>query len=121
MDGIELLRAFAESQSIDSKEVDKFLAQWEEPTTLEDLLNTPYDALNHISYITYLDEPLHTFITDDMWCEKYETVSLERVAEFLKECIKEAIDENNEERLEELREVEKNIIETKFGSVEYDW
>lgn len=121
MDRIKFLKSFAESQGIDLKEVDKFLAQWEEPMTLDDLLNTPDDALNHIDYISYLDEPIHTFITEEMWCERHQTVTLERVVNSLEDRIMDAIERDDEEVLEELREVEKCIIETKFGSVVYDW
>jgi DNA-binding transcriptional MerR regulator len=127
MNGIELLKEFAKEQGIDVKEVDKFLSKWENPKTLEELMQLPHDMLNHESYITWLGEPLKSFICDDMWNDRYETIELDTVVDILQDRIYgvEEDDEISEEKREKLlakyKEIEQYIIDTKFGSVVYDW
>ena len=142
MNTVELLKEFAKEQGINVAEVDKFLSKWNSPKTLDELLNLPKNLLNHVSYISYLDDPLKSFIGDEIWWERYMTIDLHRVVDVLldrkwdlvRDLVDEDVhfdeidfdaltieDEEVKERLEELKEVEKHIINIKFGSVVYDW
>jgi len=85
---------------------------------------------------------LKSFIGDEIWWERYMTIDLHRVVDVLldrkwdlvRDLVDEDVhfdeidfdaltieDEEVKERLEELKEVEKHIINIKFGSVVYDW
>lgn len=127
MNGIELLKEFAKEQGINQSEVDKFLSKWNNPKTLEELMQLPYDMLNHESYITWLGEPLKSFISNDMWNDRYETIELDTVVDILQDRIYDAeedediSEEEREKKLARYREIEKYIIDSKFGSVVYDW
>lgn len=136
MDTVELLKEFAKEQGIDVKEVDKFFKKWDSPKTINELLALPENLLNHVSYISYLDEPLKSFITDEMWCERYMTIELERVVDTLYDRIYNLVnddfdeddienlkidDEEKQKELEELKVIVQYVIDTKFGSVVYDW
>lgn len=136
---IELLRKFAHAQNIDSKEVNKFLAQYENPKTLDELTSLPESLLNHISFISYVKEPLKSFIKDEMWCERYMTIDLESVADCLYDRAYNLVDsdevdindigienlttdnEDAKEELKQLKSVAKHLVDIKFGSVVYDW
>jgi hypothetical protein len=142
MEVTELLKEFAKSQGINVKEVDKFLAQFNSPKNLDELLELPESMLEHVSYISWLGEPLKSFIQDEMWCERYMTIDLERVVDTLLDrkydlargIVGDDVDfedidfENLEiedaetkEKLDDLLAVEKYIVDSKFGSVVYDW
>lgn len=115
----EILQEFAKEHNINTSEVNKFLVKYNTPKTLEELLQIPTEMLNHSAYYVYLDEPLQEFIGERMGCERYQTVTLERVVDRLKDAKADA--EGDEDTLEELAEVEQCIIDTKFGSAVYDW
>lgn len=142
MNGIDLLKKFAESKGISEKEVHEFLREHNSPKTLDDVLALPHDLQKHEKYITWVGEPLQSFISDEMWCERYKTIKVDRIVE----CIYDRIyslfdmeedddfdideigienvtidDEENKEKLEYYKSVAKYIINTKFGSVIYDW
>jgi hypothetical protein len=125
MDAITLLKEFAQSKGISEKEVLEFLSKYDNPQTIEDLLKLPHDMLNHEPYISYLEEPLKDFIKEHIAYDRYETIDLEQVIDRINDIkydLEEDEDEkDNEEMLETLKEVEKQIISSKFGSVVYDW
>lgn len=142
MNGIELLKEFAKERGISEAEVNKFLSKWDNPKTLDDLMQLPHDMLNHESYITWLGEPLKSFICDDMWNDRYETIELDTVVDILldRKCdllsgivgddvdfddididSLEIEDEEIKAKLKRYQEIEQYIIDTKFGSVVYDW
>lgn len=138
MNGIELLKKFAEENGISDSVVSKFLSKFNNPKTMDELLELPSDMLEHVSYISYLDEPLKSFIKDNMWCERYMVIDLERVLDCLYDSLYsvvlddvdiddvgienlEAKDEESKSELKKLQKVAQYIIDTKFGSVVYDW
>lgn len=125
MDAITLLKEFAESKGISEKEVREFLSKYDNPKTMEDLFKLPHDMLNHETYISYLEEPLKNFITEYLAYDRYETIDLETVIDRIEDMrydLAESEDQkDNEEMFETLKEVEKQIISSKFGSVVYDW
>lgn len=136
---IELLKEFAKAQNIDLKEVDKFISQYGIPKTLGELVELPKALKEDVDYISYVGEPLKSFIQDEMWCERYMTIDVERVAECLADRIYELLDseeidvweaeiaslttddESKKDELEKLKEVSQYMLDTKFGSVVYDW
>lgn len=125
MDAITLLKEFAQSKGISEKEVREFLSKYDNPSTMEDLFKLPHDMLQHEPYLSWVKEPLQSFIADHIAYDRYETISLGQVVERM-EDIKCDLEEDedqkdNEEMLETLKEVEKQIISSKFGSVVYDW
>lgn len=117
MDSTGLLKEFAKEKGIDEKEVDRFLARRQNPRTLEAVKQLPHDLLNHVRFISYLDECLQSFISYEMWCERYKTITLDDVLDKLEPMLEEA----EGEELEKLKEIESYIITSKFGSVVYDW
>lgn len=121
MNSVDLLKEFAKRHNIDNKEVEDFLKLMNEPKTIEELLELPYDMLNHYKYISYVEEPLREFIVGDGDnFEKYETITLEVVNELLRKAYL-SLQTDDTELLSELREVHACIVKTKFGSVVYDW
>jgi len=137
---IELLKEFAKAQGIEVSEVHKFLEEHNSPKTLNDLMKVPEGLLNHISYISYTPQPLKSFISDEMWCERYMTIDLERVVDCLYDRVYDlfyededfdldeigienvkADDEEKREKLEEYQAIAKCLVDEKFGSVVYDW
>lgn len=136
---ISLLNEFAQTHGIDVEEVSKFLSKYNNPQTLDELLAIPNSLLTHVKYITYIREPLKTFITDDMWMERYETVTVDTIVDCLYDRIYDLLDdddldiddvgiqnlkvedEEKQKKLEYFQKIVKYIIETKFGSVVYDW
>jgi len=136
----ELLKDFAKSQGINVKEVDKFLSEYNSPKTLNDLQKVPEGLLEHINYITYVQQPLKSFISNEMWCDRNETVDLETVIDCLYDRVYDLLDEDDDfdldevgienvkaddeekrEKLEEFQAIAKQLVDTKFGSVVYDW
>lgn len=129
MNSIDLLKAFAKEQGISLKEVDRFLEQFNKADSIKDLLKMPKDTLNHIHYISYISEPLRGFIEESEY-SRYETISLQDVAEKLLESMEYFEDElnkgniskeNYEEEIKPFKEIEKQILNEKFGSVVNDW
>jgi hypothetical protein len=139
---IDLLKEFAKTQGIDVKEVDKFLKQYDNPKTLDELIALPNNLLNHYSYIGDVKDPLYSFIKDDMWCERYQTVELDTVVDIVLDrkygLVQDLLgddvdfdevdydsleieDEEIKQKLDNLLKIEKYLIDSKFGSVEYDW
>ena len=130
MDATELLKAFARSQGIDIKRVDKFLNKFNTPKTLEELMGMPHDLLNHEDYITSIKEPLKSYIKEELDPSRHETITLERLGEALLDDISYTKTKFSEgkiseddylEKIEHIEEVKKEAIRIKFGSVEYDW
>lgn len=139
---IDLLKAFAKSQDIDVTEVYEFLKQYDNPKTLDELIELPNNLLNHHSYIGDVEEPLYSFIKDDMYCERYQTVSLDTIIDvvldrkydLVQDLLDEDVDfdevdydsleiedEEVKKQLDNYLNIEKYLVESKFGSVEYDW
>lgn len=130
MDAIQLLKEFAKQHGIDEKKVHTFLNQYNNPQTLEELCKMPHDTLTHIAYITYVEEPLQAFIKDEMYIDRYQTVTLEDVLQMLDEKrgdVEEELEdefieqEEYEEKMKEYKEIEEYILKTKFGSVVMGW
>lgn len=122
MDTIDLLKEFAKEQGIDVKEVNKFLSKWDKPKTIEELLAIPDSMRNHIDFITWVEDPLKSFLTDDMYCERRETIDLDCVLDILAD--REAyLDEEDdyEAKLKHYQAIRQYLIDSKFGSVVYDW
>ncbi|UGO47928.1 p22 protein [Bacillus phage vB_BanS_MrDarsey] len=133
----KLLKDFAKEQGINVNEVDKFLTKRSTANTLDELLKVPEGLLNHVEYITWLGEPLKSFISNDMWNERHETISLDTVVDCLRDRIYDLIDvdldevdikdlkieddEESQKQLEKYQKIAQYIIDTKFGSVVYDW
>ncbi|UGO46171.1 hypothetical protein PQE74_gp088 [Bacillus phage vB_BanS_Chewbecca] len=133
----KLLKDFAKEQGINVNEVDKFLTKRSTANTLDELLKVPEGLLNHVEYITWLGEPLKSFISNDMWNERYETISLDTVVDCLHDRICDLVDvdldevdiqdlkieddEESQKQLEKYQKIAQYIIDTKFGSVVYDW
>ena len=127
MDAITLLNEFAQSKGISEKEVREFLSKYDNPQTLEDLFKLPHDMLQHEKYISWVAEPLQTFISDHLAYDRHETIDLSQISDKFEDMIDNAEDEYGEDSeeykqvLKEIDEVEKCIIKNKFGSVVYDW
>lgn len=140
MDATQLLKDFAKSQGIKSEEVDKFLKQFNDPKTLAEVVALPYDMQHHETYVTWLDEPLQSFIMDD-WYDggRYETLTVDGIVDYLCDRMYDLVyddtddlinidiqtvtakDEDSKEQLEYLKSIAQSIIDTKFGSVKIDW
>lgn len=121
MNDLKLLYSFAEEQGIDKTTVDKFLSKWDNPTTIEELLEVPEELLTHHDYISTLSGALRDFIVEDLEMMRYERINLESVTELLADH--RGYEEENgkdEEKLKFYEEVEKQILADKFGSVTYD-
>ncbi|UUV46872.1 hypothetical protein [Bacillus phage vB_BanS-Thrax4] len=140
MDAIQLLKQFAEKQGIDVKEVDKFVKEVGTVKTLNDVVNLPHDMQKHVDYITYLQDPLKSFISDEMYDgQRYETIDVEQVIDILYDRMYYLLDdddldieevgfenlttddEDKKKELEKLKAVGQHIIDIKFGSVTMDW
>lgn len=141
MDTKDMLKAFALSQNINVKEVDKFLSQFENVKTLKELRKTPKSIREDIDYITWVKEPLKSFIEDEMWCERHMTIDLEDIVDCLYDRIYNLLDdenpdldidevgvenlttenEDNKEELEGFIAVAKSLVDQSFNSVVYDW
>jgi hypothetical protein len=134
------LREFAKTKGINTKEVDEFLNQYNTPKTLSDVIDLPYDMQHHETYITWLSDPLKSFISDEMYDgQRYETIKVDSVVDCLYDRIYDLIDDNDididevgienlvtedinkMEKLNELKAVAQHIIDIKFGSVVMDW
>lgn len=122
----EILLEFAQEHGIKESEVHRFLASKSKVETLEDLENLPEGMLNHMSYIVDCPEPLKSFIKEEMWINRYQTIELERVADVLRDRME--YDDNDEpisiedsETNRKLQKVIDCIIKCKFGSVVNDW
>lgn len=122
----EILLGFAKEHGIEESEVHRFLADKLKIETLEELENLPDDMRKHISYISDCPEPLRSFIKTEMWVNRYQTISLERVVDNLRDSLE--YDHNDEPKSvdnsttnRELQKVIDCMIECKFGSVVYDW
>ncbi|UGO50980.1 hypothetical protein PQE70_gp127 [Bacillus phage vB_BanS_Nate] len=133
----KLLKDFAKLHGININEVDKFVVERSSAKTLKELLKVPEGLLNHVDYITRLGEPLKSFISNDMWNDRYETIELDTVVDCLHDRISDLIDvdldkvdikdlkieddEESQKQLEKYQKIAQYIIDTKFGSVVYDW
>lgn len=116
MDTVTILNEFAAAQGINKSEVDAFLSKYNSPKTLKDLSKLPTDMLEHISYITRLEEPLKSFI-EEYDNERYETIDLEEVIDWLEESKYDA----GEDQMKKFKAIEEQILKMNFGSVVYDW
>ncbi|QIW89727.1 hypothetical protein PQE71_gp045 [Bacillus phage Izhevsk] len=142
MDAIQLLKQFAEKQGIDVKEVDKFVKEMSTANTLADVVKLPHDMQKHVDYITYLQDPLKSFIQEEMYNNRYETITVDEVIDILYDRTYYLLDADNEldldideigfenlttddedkkKELEKLKAVGQHIIDIKFGSVTMDW
>lgn len=136
-----ILKEFATLHNIDLKEVNKFMERYNNPKTLNGLINLPESMRKNIDYITRVDEPLKSFISDELWCERYMTKDLDDVVDSLYDRIYYLLrdenpdldldvvgvenltteNEDKKEQLEKLKAVAKSLVEQKFNSVVYDW
>lgn len=124
----KILYAFAEKEGIDTHKVDVFLSGFK-VETLSDLLQFPHDMQQHFSYINGVSDPLYSFIKGfDL--VRYETVTLERLIDsiedsryYYQEKLRkgEVLIKAQIEELEKVNEVEKQLIQLKFGSIVFDW
>lgn len=121
MYAVALLKKFAESKGIETKEVDKFLSDMSEPKTLDELSEMPTDMLNHIGSISWVEEPLKSYIKDEMYWERHMTITLDDIINSLEDDRYNAEEDGKPELLVELDKIEKFVIESKFGSVVFDW
>lgn len=123
MDTVEMLKEFAKEHGINVKEVNKFLSKWDSPKTIDELLSMPDIMRNHIDFVTWVKDPLKSFLTDDMYCERREVIDLECVLEIIadrEDYLDEEADDY-EEKMKHYQEIRQYLIDTKFGSVVYDW
>lgn len=141
MDTKDMLKAFALSQNINVKEVDKFLSQFENVKTLKELMGIPEPLREDIDYITWVDDVIGDFISDEMCPDRNETIKLERVVDILYDRIYYLLkdenpdldidevgienltteNEDNKEELEGYIVVAKSLVKQNFNSVVYDW
>jgi hypothetical protein len=132
MDGIQLLRKFAKEEGIDPKRVDAFLSKFNNPKTLEELMELPHDLLKHFDYIGDVQDPLYSFIKGfDL--NRCEVVDLDRIADNIldnKYYYEQQLEEDEctieeakkaKAKLEKYEAIIKQLIDIKFGSLEYDW
>lgn len=115
--------------------------------TLNDILSSPEDLLENYRFITYVPEPLSTYIMDNLYHgDRYKTQEVGYVIERIQEEFDEiefatqseenkdildlTIDEikslkadnpDDEDELTQLKELAVCIIENKFGSAVLDW
>lgn len=122
----EILLEFAKKHSIDESAVNLFLAEKTRVESIEDLESLPDEMREHISFISFCPEPLQSFIKNEMWCERYMKIDLGRVTE----CVYDRMeyDDNGKplsiedsETNRKLKKVIDCLIDSKFGSVVYDW
>lgn len=123
MNMVEAMEEFAKKHGIDTDEVDIFLERFESPTSLEELMTFPHDMLEHTKYATWIDDTIQKFIDCEIPKNRYETITLKRVVETL-EHMKSELDEEDEDYekdLKKIKKVEEAVLDTKFGSVVWDW
>lgn len=123
MNMVEAMKEFAKEHGIETYEVNKFLKRFKNPTTVEELMTFPHDMLEHVEYATYLNDTIQKFIDCEIPKNRYETVTLKRVVEelnYMKSQLDEE-DEDYEKDLKKIRKVEEAVLDTKFGSVVWDW
>jgi hypothetical protein len=130
VDGISLLREFAKKEGIDLKRVDAFLRKFNNPQTLEELMELPDAMLKHFDYIGDVKDPLYSFIKEEFELNRREVLDLERIADsildnkyYYESKLEEGKMTENQVRLklDKYDAVIKQLIEIKFGSIEYDW
>lgn len=139
MDTIDLLHEFARTQDIAPEEVTAFLNSYEKPKTFEQIMDLPHDMQTHYTYISSVPEPLQSFISEELYCDRYETLSTDRVVDHLLDeiysLLKEEHDDIEEvgianlttdviadtEQLEKLKAIAQQVLDIKFGSVVMDW
>jgi hypothetical protein len=132
MNGIDLLRKFAKEEGIDPKRVDAFLNKFNNPQTLEELMELPHDMLKHFNYINDVDGPLYEYLKKRE-CHRHEVITLDDIADsildnkyYYESKIEEGKVDNEEmpviaEKLAKYEKIIKQLIQIKFGSIEYDW
>jgi hypothetical protein len=143
METVKIMKEFAKEFGIAPSEVDKFMEKRFTPKTLDDVMSLPYDLQNHVKYISWLDEPLYSFMKEYYDGQRYETIEVDRVVDRLYDRIYDLIDSDefdaedvfeegfdiDELRLDAKKKAEleryigiaEHIITTKFGSVTMDW
>lgn len=147
MNTTDWLKTFAKEQGISTDIVEGFIAKNFGVQTLNDILNSPGDLLENYDFITYVPEPLSTYIMANHYHgERYKTQDVGYVIERIQEEFDEikftsptaqnkdildlTIDEikslkadnpDEEAELNQLKELAICIIEDKFGSAVLDW
>lgn len=121
MDSKLLLTLFAKENGIDEAKVVKFLKKFEDPTTLEELLQYPQDLLNHKKHIGFLSGIMEQFLEQYVCPERHETVTLQKMVDTIVRVRKQAHAEQDKNELAIMRRVEREIINEKYGSIKYDW
>lgn len=116
-----LLMLFAKENGIDESKVDRFLKKFEEPKTLEDLLQYPQDLLNHKEHISYLSKTMEQFLEHYVCPSRHETVTLQQMVDTIFRVRKQAHQEQDKNELSIMRRVEKEIVHEKYGSIKYEW
>lgn len=126
----EVLIQFARENKVDLAAVDKFLGVDITPTELEELLKLPEHQLKHYQDVAYIGNNIAEFLAEYMEPNRYSKVTLARIADYLKDREEHAkkeldadhIDQDDyEERMEFYKSIKEELVETKFGSVIYDW
>lgn len=126
----EVLIQFARENKVDLAAVDKFLGVDVTPTTLEELLNIPEHQLKHYKDIAYIGSNISTFLQEEMEPSRHAKVTLARIVDFLNDEIARVLKAHEDGHIDEedcgytmdyYEEVKKELIETKFGSVIFDW
>lgn len=129
MNGIELLRIFAKEEGIDSNRVDAFLNKFQNPNTIEDLMKLPHDMLNHFNYINDVDGELYEYLKSRDY-NRYQVINLDSIADsihdnmwYVKSKLEKGTISEEEARTEidKYEAIERQLINLKFGSIEYDW
>ena len=140
MDTVKLLKQFAREHGINHFEVDKFLEKFSNPKTLEDVINLPHDMQTHHNFISYVGEPLKSYIMNRIYDgNRYETLKVDSLVDYLYDSAYDLLDADNmdidgvgfenlqtsieesKEELENLKAIAQHIVKTRFGSVVLDW
>lgn len=137
MDTIAILHDFAKKHSIPKKEVEIFLNEFGQPKTMEEIEHLPHDMQTHYDYITVIPQPLRGFIEEELFFDRHQTITLDRIIECLYDhaCSYveaddyddidiqhfETNDPEFQDSLEKIKAIAKQVVEVKFGSAVMDW
>ncbi|QEG04221.1 hypothetical protein [Bacillus phage BC-T25] len=126
----EVLIQFARENKVDLAAVDKFLGADVAPTGLEELLKLPEHQLTHYQDVAWIGNNTSEFLAEYMEPSRHSKVTLAKIVDYLnykeeqakKELDGDHIDQDDyEERMEFYKSIKEELVETKFGSVIYDW
>lgn len=147
MNTIDWIKEFAEEHGIDEGKANSFIEKNFGAKTLDDVENLPDDLQTAYDFISEVPEPLRSYLDREFYHgERYKTVYVSDIIERLSEDINELLSDSDkyeddsilEMNIEQIRAltvededvvyplgllktVAINIIETKIGSVVFDW